>query len=144
MGRVIAVDESGPMLAAARTRLAPFENVELRSGTIESLPIEDGVLDAAILFLVAHFISDPGKVMREIRRVLAPGGRLVIVDLVAHGHVEYVVQLGHVWQGFDGEQVKTWLTSAGFGSCRYRPLPVDPDASGPPLFVASARKTDNE
>jgi hypothetical protein len=59
--------------------------------------------------------------------------------------VEYVVQLGHVWQGFDGEQVKTWLTSAGFTSCRYRPLPVDPDASGPPLFVASARKSlDND
>src|SRR5262249_44914609 len=66
VGRVIAVDESGPMLAAARTRLQPFENVELRSGTIESLPIEDEMLDAGILFLVAHFISDPGKVMREI------------------------------------------------------------------------------
>jgi SAM-dependent methyltransferase len=150
VGRVIAVDESGPMLAAAKTRLARHDNVELRIGTIESLPIDDAALDAAILFLVAHFISDPMAVMREIRRALKPGGRLLIVDLMAHDRVEYVVQLGHVWQGFDGEQVKEWLRDAGFTSCRYRPLPVDPEArgpligagqQGPALFVASARKS---
>jgi SAM-dependent methyltransferase len=77
--------------------------------------------------------------MREIRRVLKPGGRLLIVDLMSHDRVEYVVQLGHVWQGFDGEQVKEWLGTAGFTSCRYRPLPDDPNAKGPTLFVASAR-----
>jgi ubiquinone/menaquinone biosynthesis C-methylase UbiE len=139
VGRVIAVDESGPMLAAAQARLASHTNVELRTGTIESLPIEDAALDAAVLFLVAHFITDPTKVMREIRRVLKPGGRLLIVDLMSHDRIEYVVQLGHVWQGFDGDQVKEWLADAGFTSCRYRPLPDDPDAKGPTLFVASGR-----
>ncbi|MEO6878858.1 MAG: hypothetical protein ABI205_10280, partial [Gemmatimonadaceae bacterium] len=68
-----------------------------------------------------------------------PGGRLLIVDLMAHDHMEYVVQLGHVWQGFDAAQVKSWLSHAGFTSCRYRALPADPDAKGPTLFVASAR-----
>jgi ArsR family transcriptional regulator len=140
VGRVIAVDESGPMVQVARSRLAPHTNVELRIGTIESLPIEDDTLDAAVLFLVAHFISDPAKTMREIRRVLKPGGRLLIVDLMSHDRVEYVVQLGHVWQGFDAEQMKEWLSNAGFSSCRYRPLPADPDARGPSLFVASARR----
>ena len=141
VGRVIAVDESGPMLAAAQERLKSHPNVELRTGTIEALPIDDDSLDAAVLFLVAHFITDPTKVMREIRRVLKPNGRLLIVDLMSHDRVEYVVQLGHVWQGFDGEQVKEWLNNAGFVSCRYRPLPDDPDAKGPTLFVASARNT---
>jgi ubiquinone/menaquinone biosynthesis C-methylase UbiE len=141
VGRVIAVDESGPMLAAAQERLKGHANVELRTGTIESLPIDADTLDAAVLFLVAHFITDPTKVMREIRRVLKPGGRLLIVDLMSHDRVEYVVQLGHVWQGFDGEQVKEWLCNAGFVSCRYRPLPDDPDAKGPTLFVASARNS---
>jgi ArsR family transcriptional regulator len=92
-----------------------------------------------VLFLVAHFITDPGKVMGEIRRVLKPNGRLLIVDLMPHDHIEYVVQLGHVWQGFDSEQMTEWLTNAGFTSCRYRPLPADPDAMGPTLFAASAR-----
>ena len=141
VGRVIAVDESGPMLAAAQERLKSHPNVELRTGTIEAFPIDDDSLDAAVLFLVAHFITDPTKVMREIRRVLKPNGRLLIVDLMSHDRVEYIVQLGHVWQGFDGEQVKEWLHNAGFVSCRYRPLPDDPDAKGPTLFVASARNT---
>jgi SAM-dependent methyltransferase len=139
VGRVIAVDESGPMLAIAKARLASHENVDLREGTIERLPIEDHTLDAAVLFLVAHFITDPMKAMEEIRRVLKPGGRLLIVDLMSHDRIEYVVQLGHVWQGFDGEQVKEWLSNAGFTSCRYRALPADPEARGPTLFVASAR-----
>lgn len=137
--KVIAVDESGPMLGVAKKRLEDYKNVDLRVGTIEALPIEDSTLDAAVLFLVAHFITDPAKVMNEVRRVLKPGGRLLIVDLMSHDRVEYVVQLGHVWQGFDGEQVKEWLSNAGFTSCRYRPLPADPEAKGPTLFVASAR-----
>lgn len=140
VGRVIAVDESGPMLAAAKARLEKHTNVELRTGTIEALPIDDATLDAAVLFLVAHFITDPAKVMREVRRVLKPGGRLLIVDLMSHDRIEYVVQLGHVWQGFDGDQMKDWLAGAGFTACRHRPLPADPEAKGPTLFVASARK----
>jgi ubiquinone/menaquinone biosynthesis C-methylase UbiE len=140
VAHVIGVDESGPMLSAAAKRLANYENVELRSGTLESLPIEDESLDAAIVFLVAHFISDPAKAIAEIRRVLTPGGKLLIVDLMSHDRMDYVVQLGHVWQGFDGEQVKEWLTDAGFASPRYRALPADPDAKGPALFAASARK----
>lgn len=138
--KVIAVDESGPMLGVAKKRLEDYKNVDLRVGTIEALPIDDSTLDAAVLFLVAHFVTDPAKAMNEVRRVLKPGGRLLIVDLMSHDRVEYVVQLGHVWQGFDGEQVKEWLSNAGFTSCRYRPLPADPEAKGPTLFVASARK----
>lgn len=140
VARVIAVDESGPMLEAAKKRAERSDNVDFRAGTIESLPIEDDTLDAAVLFLVAHFVTDPAKAMTEIRRVLKPRGRLLIVDLMSHDRVDYVVQLGHVWQGFDGEQVKEWLTKAGFTACRYRPLPADPDATGPALFVASAKK----
>ena len=150
VARVIGVDESSPMLTKAQARLAIHPNVELRAGTIESLPIDDNMLDAAVLFLVAHFITDPAKAMREIRRVLKPGGRLLIVDLMSHDRVEYIVQLGHVWQGFDAEQMEQWLSNAGFSSTRYRALPeflypafrpgVVADRTGAPLFVATARK----
>jgi ubiquinone/menaquinone biosynthesis C-methylase UbiE len=140
VAKVVAVDESGPMLESARKRLEAHDNVELRVGTIESLPIDDGALDAAILFLVAHFVTDPARAMAEVRRVLRPGGRLLVVDLMSHDRVDYVVQLGHVWQGFDGGQMTAWLESAGFTSCRYQPLPVAPEAKGPTLFVATGRK----
>jgi ubiquinone/menaquinone biosynthesis C-methylase UbiE len=141
VARVIAVDESGPMLGVARDRLATQENVDLRAGTIEELPIDDASVDAAVLFLVAHFITDPAAAMREVQRVLKPGGRVLIVDLVSHDRVEYVVQLGHVWQGFDGDQVKEWLTRAGFTACRHRVLPADTSADGPLLFAATARRS---
>jgi hypothetical protein len=59
---------------------------------------------------------------------------------MSHDRVEYIVQLGHVWQGFDAEQMQEWLSNAGFSSPRYRPLPADPEAKGPSLFVATARK----
>jgi len=140
VARVVAVDESGPMLSAARERLAKHGNVDLRAGTVESLPLEDGELDAGILFLVAHFIADPGALMRDLQRVLKPGGKLLLVDFIVHDRADYAIQLGHVWQGFDESQVVRWLQETGFTSCRYRELPADTDAKGPSLFAATARK----
>jgi ubiquinone/menaquinone biosynthesis C-methylase UbiE len=141
VGRVIAIDESGPMLAAARARLANTSNVELREGHIESLPLEDASLDVAILFLVAHFMTDPPRAMQEIRRVLKPGGRLLIVDLMPHDREEYVAQLGHVWQGFTEGQIGEWFSTAGFSNARYRPMAHDASDRTPGLFVATARKS---
>jgi ArsR family transcriptional regulator len=138
--RVIAVDESGPMLTAARKRLAALENVELRGGRLEELPIEDDTLDAGIMFLVAHYVADPAAVMQEVARVLKPGARLLIVDMMPHEREEYVSQMGHVWQGLGEEQVHDWFDGAGFTAFRYRPLPADPAAKGPGLFAASGRR----
>src|SRR5919199_6338629 len=59
--RVVAVDASRAMLAAARRRLAHAPNVELRLGELEALPAEDGELDAAVLFLVLHYVVDPPR-----------------------------------------------------------------------------------
>src|SRR5687768_5703357 len=69
VGQVIAVDESGPMLTAARKRLAAFDNVELRSGPLEEIPADDGELDVAIMFLVAHYVAEPLAVLHEASRV---------------------------------------------------------------------------
>jgi ubiquinone/menaquinone biosynthesis C-methylase UbiE len=140
VGRVIAVDESGPMLSSARERLRRQKNVELRAGTVEDLPIENGELDLAILFLVAHFIAEPQSLMREVQRVLKPGGKLLLVDFMIHDRADYAIQLGHVWQGFDDAQITTWLEDSGFTGARYRALPADPGAKGPSLFAATARK----
>lgn len=138
--RVVAVDESGAMLSAAKRRLAPFENVDVRSGSLESLPLDDEELDVALLFMVTHFVLEPQKAFAEVRRVLRPQGRLLLLDLTAHEREEYSVQMGHVWQGFSEEQLRGWMSDAGLQVIRYRVLPVDPKAKGPALFSLVAHK----
>ena len=139
--RVIAVDESGPMLQAARRRLATHANVELRSGRLEALPVEDGELDAAVMFLVAHYVADPAAVIAEVVRALRPGGKFLLVDLMPHDREEYVLEMGHVWQGFDEAQLGRWFEEHGLGQAKYRPLPADPAAKGPAMFVATGKRS---
>jgi SAM-dependent methyltransferase len=139
VGSVIAVDESPAMLRAARSRVGALPNVELRSGSVESLPIDDGALDVAVLSLVLHFVAEPAAALAEIRRTLKgrpAGGRLLLVDMLPHDHAEYRQTMGHVWLGFDAEQVKRWGEEAGFSSVRQHALPAAPQAKGPSLFAA--------
>jgi ubiquinone/menaquinone biosynthesis C-methylase UbiE/DNA-binding transcriptional ArsR family regulator len=138
VGRVIAVDESSAMLGAARKRLASHDNVETRAGRLEDLPIDDATLDAAVVSLVLHFVVDPAAVLRDVARVLVPGGRLLIVDMLRHEREEYRTTMGHVWLGFDETQLAGWLDAAGFSAIRIVPVPPDPQAKGPTLFTARA------
>ncbi|MBI4264858.1 MAG: metalloregulator ArsR/SmtB family transcription factor [Acidobacteria bacterium] len=138
--RVIAVDGSGDMLDAARRRLQEVPNVDLRRGDLEALPLETGELDAAMLSLVLHYSPDPARALAEVARVLRPGGRLLVVDMLPHEREEYQQQMGHVWLGFSDKQISRFLMGAGFQEVRLRGLPADPDAKGPPLFSAVATR----
>ena len=138
--RVIAVDASDDMLTAAHARLGKLSNVDLRKGDLEALPIPAGELDAAVMSLVLHYSPDPARALAEVARVLQPGGRVLIVDMLPHEHGEYQQQMGHVWLGFSAKQTTRFLTAAGFGNVRVRALPTDPRANGPALFVAVATK----
>jgi SAM-dependent methyltransferase len=138
--RVIAVDASDDMLTAARARLGKLSNVDLRQGDLEALPIPAGELDAAVMSLVLHYSPDPARALTEVARVLQPGGRVLIVDMLPHEHGEYQQQMGHVWLGFSDRQTTRFLTAAGFGNVRVRALPTDPRAKGPALFAAVAAK----
>jgi len=138
VGRVIAVDDSAAMLNAARKRLSGVPNVTLERGRLEALPIGDGELDAALLFLVLHYVDEPMLALSEARRVLRPGGKLLIADMTPHDREEYRQSMGHLWQGFSSEELTGWLAEAGFTAARYLQLPADPAAKGPTLFTASA------
>jgi ubiquinone/menaquinone biosynthesis C-methylase UbiE/DNA-binding transcriptional ArsR family regulator len=138
--QVIAVDSSADMLDAARLRVSAARNVDLRQGELESLPIDAGELDAAMISLVLHYSPSPGRALAEVARVLRPGGRVLVVDMLPHERQEYQQQMGHVWLGFSEKQIGKLLTDAGFSDVRVRLLPADPDAKGPALFAAAAVK----
>jgi len=138
--RVISVDGSIDMLDAARQRLGGAKNVELRQGELESLPIDSGELDVAMLSLVLHYSPSPARALSEVGRVVRKGGRVLVVDMLPHDREEYQQQMGHVWLGFSEKQIARFLTGAGFGEVRVRMLPADPDAKGPALFAAIAIK----
>jgi ArsR family transcriptional regulator len=142
-GRVIAVDNSPAMLAAARARLNGRGNVELRQGRIESLPIADGELEAATLVLVLHYLPEPADAVREAARTLRPGGRLLVVDMLPHDRAEYRQEMGHVWLGFEPAETTRWLRDAGLARIRLQPLPTDGEARGPALFSAVAFKPES-
>jgi ArsR family transcriptional regulator len=137
--RVIGVDRSDQMLAAAALRLAPHASVELHKGELERLPLRDGEVDLAVMALVLHYVVDPPAVLAEVRRALKPGGRLVMLDMRAHDRGPwYAEEMGHVWPGFEADRVRDWLEGAGFARVRVVSLPPSRDASGPLLFAASA------
>jgi len=140
VAQVIAVDASAAMLQAAKKRLQPFDNVDLRRGDLEDLPIDDALLDAATMMLVLHHVTDPARALAEVARVLKPGGRLILVDMLPHDREHYRQQMGHVWMGFSEEQIHRMLGDAGFTPVRVVPLAPDSKVKGPGLFVATSRK----
>jgi len=138
--RVVAVDESSVMLKNARQRLKAFDNVEVRRGNLTALPLDDGELHTAVITLVLHHVPEPAAALAEVGRTIRPGGRVLIVDMFPHERAEYAQQMGHVWLGFDAEQIGDWLDKAGFGPARLRPLPPTANTKGPGLFAATATR----
>ncbi len=140
VARVVAVDGSAAMLQAAKKRLHEFDNVDLRRGELESLPIDAARLDAATLMLVLHHVPEPEGGLAEIARVLKPGGRVLIVDMLPHDRDSYRQQMGHVWLGFSDDHVRRMLSETGFDNVRIVPLPPAARSKGPGLFVATGRR----
>jgi ArsR family transcriptional regulator len=138
--RVIGVDSSGAMLRAARRRLGDQPNVQLLRADLGAVPLADQSCDAAMLVVVLSYIPDIAPVLWQARRILKPRGRLVIVDLLPHDRDDFRRQMGQVHAGFAPQYIQRQLRQARFGDVLVQPLPPEPCAKGPALFLATARR----
>jgi ArsR family transcriptional regulator len=135
--RVVAVDRSAAMLRAARRRTEALGNVELHEAALERLPIPSRSCDAAVLALVLAYLDDPAPALREARRVLRAGGRLVVLDARRHDDEGLRRRMGQVRPGFEPEALAALLTGAGLAGVSTRALPPEPGARGPGLLVCA-------
>jgi DNA-binding transcriptional ArsR family regulator/protein-L-isoaspartate O-methyltransferase len=144
--RVIAVDPVASMLEAARARpeLAGVSNVEFRKGDVSQLPMADGEVDAALAVLVLHHASSPPGALSELRRVVRPGGRVLILEQDAHELADFHERMQDRWWGFEPEWLKAQAEAAGFADARWRRLETAEPSAGrtmeaPDLYVLTAR-----
>lgn len=135
---IIAVDPSEPMLRAARKRLSDIQNVRFVHGSLSELPLDDATADAATLVLVLHHVSDALGALRQVRRILKPDGRILIIDMLEHDRTVFKQSMGHAHLGFNPDLVRDLIMQAGFSNPRVSSLPTDAGARGPGLFVATA------
>ncbi len=114
-GQALGVDASKQMLALARARLAKRElnNCTVRLADMYRLPLADGSFDTAVLQMVLHYAEDPAGAVAEAARVLAPGGRLIVIDLAEHGRTDLTAKRAHRWPGFSDDGIHRFLTAAG-------------------------------
>ena len=135
---IIGVDGSARMLELARRRFAAEgDRVSLRIGDLAHLPLRDGETDFASLNMVLHHVPAPGEVLREIRRVLAPGGILVLTDFNRHEDERMRLEYGDHWLGFDRETLLAHLARAGF---TVREAGLAPVERGLELHIVVAEK----
>ncbi|NOX33877.1 MAG: metalloregulator ArsR/SmtB family transcription factor [Deltaproteobacteria bacterium] len=112
--KLIGIDSSPEMLEQARLRLSGTSNAELRLGELEHLPMKNKEIDAAIMNMVLHHISQPRLPIAEVYRVLKPGGLFVLSDFEKHEKEKIKEIMGGSWLGFEKEKIKTWLLDTGF------------------------------
>ncbi len=113
--RALGYDVSKSMLAYAQSRLAAraIDNAEVRHADILALPLKDGAAEAVIMHQVLHFLADPAAAMAEAARILAPEGRLVVVDFAPHD-LDFLREAhAHKRLGIPPDHMRGWVEAAG-------------------------------
>ena len=111
----IGIDRSPEMLRLARAKLSEQDALpfELQQGDITRLGLDDGTADTVIMHQVLHFLPAPELAIAEAARIVAPGGRLLIVDFAPHDREELRTRDAHSRLGFSDEQISGWFAGAG-------------------------------
>ena len=113
--KVIGIDNSPRMLSIAQSKLPEKlrPKVEFRLGEMDNLPLKEGEVNAIFANMALHHAADPLRAIKEMSRVCAPGGVVVITDLDEHSHEWFRQEMADRWLGFQRQQVREGFLSAG-------------------------------
>jgi len=111
--KVIAVDQSEEMLKEMKNKFRGVRTIDYRIGIAEKLPIDDNTMDYAFANMFLHHVENPLVAVKEMRRVLKRGGKLVITDMDEHQFEFLRTEQRDRWLGFKREDVKRWFLEAG-------------------------------
>jgi ubiquinone/menaquinone biosynthesis C-methylase UbiE len=131
---ITAVDLSTEMLRQLelRARRKGLENITYVEGDLESPPLPDASFDVVVLSQALHHAVEPTRALTQARRLLAPGGRVLVLDLLAHHEGWVREQLQHRHLGFTESALEQCLTEAGFTDIHIERAARDPQ---PPHFM---------
>ena len=131
---VTAIDISKEMLSqlSARARAKGIQNLEVVEADIEDLPLPEASHDVVVASQALHHATSPARCLAEARRILVPGGRVLIIDLLAHTEEWVRLKLQHSVLGFHEVQLKELLEQAGFEHPKVFRAARDPQ---PPHFM---------
>jgi ubiquinone/menaquinone biosynthesis C-methylase UbiE/DNA-binding transcriptional ArsR family regulator len=130
--RGLGIDLSLDMLSLARARIerAGLRHCSVRQGDIYDLQVPAGSFDVVLIHQVLHFLDDGGRAIREAVRVLAPAGRLLVIDFAPHDLEFLRDEHAHRRLGFAPETVTQWMNAAGLDVMMHRNLSPDPESDG--------------
>lgn len=111
--KVIAVDRSEEMLNQMKEKFREYDIIEYCQGEAENLPIENDTVDYAMANMYLHHVEEPLVAIKEMVRILKPGGKLVITDLDEHTFEFLRAEHHDRWMGFQREDVEHWFLEAG-------------------------------
>ncbi|MBY9067917.1 metalloregulator ArsR/SmtB family transcription factor [Hyphomonas sp. WL0036] len=130
------IDFSHRMLTVARANLegAGVRNARVRFGNVTSVPFEDASADIVVIHQVLHFLDTPADAILEAARVLAPGGRLLVIDFAPHDLEFLRTEHGHHRLGVRHDALANWATEAGLSLEQPRSF-APPENGAPGLTV---------
>jgi ubiquinone/menaquinone biosynthesis C-methylase UbiE len=111
--RVIAVDQSEHMLQQMREKFGAEAPIDYRAGEAEQLPLDDSAVDYSFANMYLHHVEQPATAIKEMVRIVKPGGRVAITDLDEHTFEFLVTEQHDRWMGFKREDIQRWFEEAG-------------------------------
>ncbi len=113
---VIAVDISGAMIAELTKKASKegLKNIQCIVSDGCDMPLADNSADIVCANMFLHHIEEPVTAIKEMYRILKPGGRVFLADLMEHGNRELKEAMHDVWQGFSKREISEWFAKSGF------------------------------